>query len=622
MNYRFVWLLAAMMWGAAFGQDRLFTTTEMGTAYKKGTRSENGAPGPNYWQNAADYRIKVNFDPATRLVSGTVEIDYRNASPDTLRQLWFKLFPNLYQKGAPRSASISHKDLHDGVSVTGLSVAGRTIESGRLRIDGTNMVVPVQPILPKTTTRVQLTYSYTLNKGSHTRTGEVEEGAYFIAYFFPRITVYDDIDGWNRHPYLGSYEFYNDFGNYDVEITAPGSYVVWATGDLQNVSDVLNPKYAERLKRAETADAIIDVIDTADVKRKDITRANAVNTWKFRAANVSDFAFALSDHYVWKSTSLVVDPKTGRRTRVDAAFNPAHKDFEEVTAFGRKTVEVMSYTFPKWPFPYSHETIFDGLDQMEYPMMVNDNPLENRNETITLTDHEVFHTMFPFYMGTNEVKHAWMDEGWATIGEWVVSKIIEPTFDDDYGIAPYSRSAGSGADIPIVIPTTHQTGLSNFLNSYAKPGMGYYYVRDLLGEELFTKALHQYIAQWNGKHPTPNDFFYSMNAGAGRNLNWFWKAWFFDDGVPDLAVTSVTVAKEVKVVVTRKGSKPVPVDLNVVYDDNSQENIHRTIAVWEKGARELTLTFTPKRAVKEVRLGSLYTPDSDPRNNVYTVKRK
>jgi aminopeptidase N len=229
--------------------------------------------------------------------------------------------------------------------------------------------------------------------------------------------------------------------------------------------------------------------------------------------------------------------------------------------------------------------------------------------------------MFPFYMGINETKYGWMDEGWATIGEWIISSIIDPAVDDDYGIKPYAQNAATEVDVPIMTLTTQQNGTAMFLNSYAKPGMGYLYVKDLLGDELFTKALHTYIRNWNGKHPMPFDFFNSMNAGAGRNLNWFWQRWFFDGGYPDLAIQSVNKTKDgYDIVVQAKGSKPVPVDLTVTFADNSTQKIHRTIAVWESGATSVTVPVLTKQVVKQVKLGSTLVPDSFPADNVWEGK--
>ena len=610
-------LLLALTYSAAQAQTALPMPRNLQTTYEKGTRSPTGQPGPRYWQNTADYAIKVNFDSATRLLAGTVRIQYQNNSPDSLWQLWFKLYPNIYQKGAPRSGKFAAADLSDGVKIAQLSVNGRAIDPGQLQIDNTNMTVALRRAIgAHQAAEVDITYSYTLNKGSHQRTGEVEPGADFVAYFFPRIAVYDDIDGWNRIAYTGGPEFYNDFGHFAADITVPRNFLVWATGDLTNADKVLTKKYLARLRTAEQQDDITSIISSAEARRHDATAPNAFNTWHFEARDVTDFAFATADHYVWDATSLVVDPATQRRTRVDAVYNARHEDFREVVKFGRKTVEAMSYVFPHWPYPYAHETVFDGLDQMEYPMMVNDNPTPTREAGIELTDHEIFHTMFPFYMGINETKYGWMDEGWATIGEWLLSPLIQPGLADDYGVAAYARAADTEDDLPIVTLTTQQTGAPFFLNSYPKPGLGYLYVRDMLGEELFTKALHTYISRWHGKHPMPYDFFYSMNAGAGQNLDWFWRRWFFEGGYPDLAITSVARSADqpASITVTNRGGKPVPVDLTVTFDNGTEEKIHRSVAVWQN-ASTVTVPVRNGRPIQKVALGSLYAPDSYPADN-------
>ena len=282
----------------------------------------------------------------------------------------------------------------------------------------------------------------------------------------------------------------------------------------------------------------------------------------------------------------------------------------------------MSYTFPKWPYPYPHETVFDGLDQMEYPMMVNDNPEEKAADGIELTDHEIFHTMFPFYMGINETKYGWMDEGWATIGEWVISPIIDPTLTDTFGVPQYEAVAGKEADQPIITLTTQLSGPSFEPDSYGKPGMGYFYVRDLLGDSLFTKALNYYIEQWHGKHPIPYDFFNCMNIGSGQNLNWFWKSWFFDSGVPDLAIGHVThQGDEYTIVIANEGDKPIPINLALYYADGSTQLIHRTVEVWKTGSKTVTISQRTKKHLQKIVLGSTYDPDINKDNNVWVAPK-
>lgn len=589
-------------------------------AYTKQTRTMDGKPGKNYWQNTANYDLKVDFNPDTRLLKGTASIDYVNNSPDTLKQIWFKLYPNLYKIGSPRLGRADSADLGAGVAIYDFKINGVAIPEKDRRINGTNMTVTTPALVHGQQMHFAITYSYQLNKHSHTRTGEIEPGADFVAYFFPRIAVYDDIDGWNRYPYLGNLEFYNDFCHFKVDITVPENFGVWATGEAKNIQDILNPTYFARLRQAEQSNSVITIIDTTDVGKKDITMGGGPRTWEFEANEVTDFVFAVSDHYIWKSTSVEVDPKTKRRTRVDAVFNPKHKDYFEVVHDARKTVEAMCYVFPRWPFPYSHETVFDGLDQMEYPMMVNDNPVEDRAESIELTDHEIFHTMFPFYLGINETKYAWMDEGWATIGEWIISPIIDSTLVDLYGVGPTENNAGKETDLPIMTISPELSG-AYFTNSYPKPAMGYLFVKDMLGDEVFYKGLHYYFTQWHSKHPIPYDFFYCMNTGSGKNLNWFWKKWFFENGEPNLALTNVITSGAKRSVQIRSiGAKPVPIDIKIIFADSSTQNIHRSIAVWEKGNSTVTIALPGNKKIIRLVLGAAHTPDSDKKDNNWELK--
>ncbi|MBK9570564.1 MAG: M1 family metallopeptidase [Chitinophagaceae bacterium] len=602
-----------------FAQINLPMARNLKEPYLKQTRTPDGKPGKNYWQNSANYDINVNFDPVTRFLSGTVIIDYTNNSPDTLKQIGFKLYPNLYKKGSARLMPVDSADLSEGVKIEQLSINGIATDVKKLQIAGTNMTVAIPALTTGQHIQFALTYAYTLNKHSHIRTGEIDPGADFVAYFFPRIAVYDDIDGWNKYPYLGKLEFYNDFCHFKAAVTVPANQVVWATGNLINAKDVLSPTSYQRLGAGRKNDAISTIIDSTEFT-KATNHLGTTNTWRFEASDVTDFVFACSDHYLWYSTSLVVDSSTGRRTRVDVAFNPVHKDYFPVINDARKTVEAMSFHFPKWPFPYPHITVFDGLDQMEYPMMVNDNPVEDRAESIELTDHEIFHTMFPFYVGTNETKYAWMDEGWATIGEWIISPLIDSSLVDEYGVAPTENNAGKETDLPIMTLST-EISAAYFTNAYPKPAMGYLFVKDMLGDKLFYKGFHYYIQQWHGKHPIPHDFFNCMNTGSGKNMNWFWKKWFFDNGEPDLAITKVnTKGKLTTVVITSKGVKPVPVDLSIYFSDNTSMKIHKSIAVWEKGNSTVTIPVSSGKKITRLQLGSVHTPDTNKKDNDWEVK--
>ena len=616
----FLVLIFILALTAVSAQNDLPMPLNLKAAFNKGTRDMSGQTGKNYWQNTADYTIQLNFEPTTRRLVGTVTIDYVNNSPDTLKELVFKLYPNYYQAGAPRLEPIKldKDDAQRGVSIEKITLDNEVQDASKREIQVTNMYVTIKPLAPKQTIHVKIDYSYTLNKESHRRTGEVDEGTYFMAYFFPRITVYDDIDGWNMNPYMGTQEFYNDFCNFKADITVPKNYVVWATGDLKNCENVLNEPFCKRLRQAEQNDGFVTIIDSTDIAKGGITADKPTNTFTFEAKNVTDFVFATSNHYMWQSSSLIVDKTTGRRTRVDAVFNQKHKDYLHVVSDARKTVEAMSYSFPKWAFPYNHETVFDGLAQMEYPMMANDISIDDRAESVELTDHEIFHTMFPFYMGINETKYAWMDEGWATLGEWLISPMIDATLVDSFALSAYETLAGTERDLPLSTLSTQLSGISYFINAYSKPGLGYLYLKDMLGDDLFYKGLHHYIRTWQGKHPIPYDFFNCMNVGTGRNLNWFWQSWFFDNGFPNLAIGKVNLSSKQKdITIESKGSKPVPIDITITYSDNSTETIHRSIEVWQTGNKTVQIPFVTNKIVKQITLGSTYTVDVDKSNNVF-----
>lgn len=603
--------------GRAYTQ---FQSLNFQKSCQAGVRTLSGEPGPAYWQNTANYDIAVNFDPVSRRLEGYETIVYFNNSPDTLRELVLKLYPNYYKQTAPRLKAVAAADLGEGMHIDSVLLNGKKLPEKSMQTDNTNMLLRVK-LLPRDSIKLFIAFDYTLNKGSHNRTGMVDSGSAFIAYFYPRLAVYDDIDGWNRHPYLGTYEFYHDFCNYQMSITLPREYLVWATGELRNKEDIFRPEYLKRISRAESEDGYSFIIDSIDLKNtRSITKGlNGFNTWKFIAGNVTDVAFAFSNHYLWQSGSLVVDSSTGRRARVDAVFHPEHKDYYHVATDAGKTLQAMSFRFPRWPFPYSHETVFDGLDQMEYPMMANDNPVADRAESIELTVHEIFHTLFPFYMGTNETKYGWMDEGWATIGEWLITPMIDSSIVDEYGILPYERGAGREADAPIASLTYEQIGQGAFLNSYPKPALGYLYVMDLLGEELFLKALHHYMRLWNGKHPLPQDFFNCMNSGSGVDLSWFWKRWFYEKGYPDLAIEKVKERGDKKLIRIRsKGNKPVPLDLTVSFMNGEEVRFHKSIDVW-KNKDICDLRFSSKEKIKSVRLGSTYVVDINKADNFFAA---
>jgi hypothetical protein len=590
-------------------------------AYGHHTRDPSGLPGKAYWQNQGDYDIDVQFDPSSRKLTGIVYINYRNNSPDTLKMLSFKLYPNLYKANAMRNTVLSVDDLGPGMHLSEMAIGGKNIDSNKRLGNGTNMSVKGLRILPGEQTSVKISYDYTLNKGSFIRTGQIDGGTFFLAYFFPRLTVYDDIDGWNEYNYLGKEEFYNDYGNFKVSVTVPREYCVWATGDLTNTSDIFESTYTERIRNAEQHDFVTDVITKADIEKGHITKSGSSHTWKFEARNVTDFAFALSRNYVWKSSSLIVDNATKRRTRVDAVYHPDHLSYIPVIEYNRKTVQIISECFPAIPFPYSHQTIIDGLDAMEYPMMVNNLPFGDQKDVVEFTAHEVFHAVFPFYVGTNETKYSFMDEGWATMAEFMFHPHVAPNIPLSYDISSVNDYAGVSEDVPVMTPTTQLYGKARFADKDLKPALALWYLRDMLGAHKFTEATRYYIRAWAGKHPTPYDFFNSMNKGAGMNLNWYWKSWYFDKAVPDLSIDSVSKQKgRYHIYISNIGGAPVPVHLMVYFKNGKKQLFYKPVSIWRNSDR-LNLALNSGSSIVRIVLGDDYDADTAPANNIWLTQQ-
>jgi hypothetical protein len=624
---RLLLLLVSFLFALFLNAQQLFTTTNIQNAYKKETRTASGKPGKNYWQNKANYNIKVSFDPATQMLQGKETINYFNNSPDTLKEIIIRLYPDLYKKGVERLSNIAEKDLNDGVQIESFKIGAESIDSfnnqKKTFHDNTNLIVkPAQFILPHSTIDFAINWHYKVNTGSPVRTGMVDSTSYFIAYFFPRLAVYDDIDGWDTWSYNGSQEFYNDFGDFNVEISLPKKYIVWATGDRENAEDNFTKNILDKIKTASVDTNIIHVIDSNDYTKNDVLKNDATGVWKFSATNVTDFAFALSDHYLWDASSVLVDSSTGLRTTAEAAYNQTHEDYFDVANQAHQTVFYTSHFYPKYPFPFNHITVFDGTDQMEYPMMVNDNPTRTHKDAVQLTTHEIFHSYFPFFMGINETQYAWMDEGWATIGESVISpKMGESEDEGIFSKTRYERISGTNKSVPLITNTKEYSGAAYLANSYGKAGLCYYVLQDLLGDELYFKSLHQYMNDWNGKHPTPYDFFYSFNNASGKDLNWFWQKWFFGWQYPDLSIKRVEKNGEnVKIIVQNKGGLPLPVYLNIVTKDGKNSLIKYTAEVWKNAEKEKTFIIPQAYStISKIELGNEFIPDKNKNNNSWNA---
>jgi len=467
---------------------------------------------------------------------------------------------------------------------------------------------------------VGVEWSFYIPFESRMRMGQYDSTSFYVGYWYPQIAVYDDVDGWDKNNYGGTTEFYNDFNNYNVEITVPEGFLVWAAGLNNNIDELLKPEIYERWQKTRTSDEVIRLVTKEDYAEGSPTIEDDFNTWSFTAENITDFTFGTSDHYLWDMCSLIVDSLTGRRTVVDAAYKKESKDFYDVAQIAKESIGFLSTTMPAVPYPYPKLTVFNGSGGMEAPMMVNDGSAGSIAGTVGVTSHEIAHTYFPFYMGINERKYAWMDEGWATMLPMEFQKERGGSDPLPRSVKGFSYSAGKEIELPMMIPSTLMHGRTYRTASYTRPGLAYYFLYDMLGKEKFLKALHLYMERWHGKHPLPYDFFYSFSEGAGENLDWYWIPWFFERGYPDLKVKDVKENRgSFKIIVDKEGSIPVPAALTVTFFDDSEEEIYRTADVWRDNS-EIEIELNSKKRIKRVKIDKDKTPDVNGSNDEWVLE--
>jgi len=613
------------------GQDnQLFVPLNISEAFNNGTRSENGEAGPMYWQNHADYVLQATVDPDSSILTGSAQITYYNQSPDSLGFLIVRLYQNILSKGVARDWSIAPDMLHDGVSVRNIMVNGDSVELGQGRdalaaINGTNMRLNLkQKLAPKSSVKVSMDYSFQIPDKVQLRMGNYGEGDLFIAYWYPQIAVYDDIDGWDRLEYTGTAEFYNDFNNYDFKITVPGNFLVWATGELQNAQENYSRNVLKRMQKAWKSDETIRIIRAEDYRANDVLIPATSRTWHFKAERVADVSFALSDNYNWDAASVEVDTKTKRRVLTAAIYPDSTQNWDEAAMFARQTIDYMSHDLPGFAYPYPHTTSFankKGGGGMETPMMANDGVPKGRSATAGLLFHEIAHTYFPFFMGINERKYAWMDEGWATfLPRDVVDRSDK---ESDYlarNVRSFNTAAGNEGELPLIVPTFSVTTEYNRTHSYSRPSLAYHFLMETLGREKFKKALLVYMERWHEKHPLPWDFFNTFNNVTGEDLSWFFKPWFFEFGYPDLGVKAVsTIAQVTEVTIEKIGNLPVPVVVTVKFEDGTEQIVEKSIRVWQSGNRECRVTLKNDKKISSVAVGSKYVPDVNQGNDVFMI---
>jgi hypothetical protein len=519
-------------------------------------RSAAGVPGPGYWQNSADYKIAVSLDDVANKITGDVEITYKNNSPDKLPFLWLQLDQNSFntQSRGGKTTPINGGRFGNLAFEGGYKIESVTIDGkpANFIVEDTRMQIRLaSPLAEKVgTAKIKIAYSFTSPENASDRMGiqQTKNGAiYTVAQWFPRVCVYDDIEGWNVLPYLGAGEFYLEYGNFEYSINAPASHIVVGSGELLNPTEVYTADQVKKWAAAANSETTVVIRSAAEVTDPASRPAKDRLTWKFKCSNARDVAFASSKAFILDACRINLP--SGKKSMAVSVY-PVESDGKDAWARSSEYVKASIEHYSNWLYEYSYPVatnVAGIVSGMEYPGIIFCGYKDKTASLWGVTDHEFGHNWFPMIVGSNERKFAWMDEGFNTFinfystdafnkGEYKNQKF------DMHKLAP--RIFRDNADPIMSIPDVIQTRNLG-MEAYGKPGFGLRILREnILGADRFDYAFKNYINKWAFKHPTPMDFFRAMEDGAGEDLGWFWRAWFYELWRLDQSVKEVDYVEQ------------------------------------------------------------------------------
>jgi hypothetical protein len=607
-------------------------------AIARGTRTAQGIPGPNYWQQSAHYTIVARVDVAEKRLEGTTRILYRNASPDSLRRLVVQLIQNFHRDDVPR---ISAAEITGGYTITRVEVAGQTLEEvPRLRGPGyatrqTNLLInPPAPVAPRDSIVLELDWSFKIPQvGAGGRMGWNSDDFFYLAYWYPQMAGHDDVVGWHTDPFLGQAEFYSGFAEYDITLDVPQGWLVQGTGQLLNEREVLPDHILQRLREAEASDTVVHVITEADLGSR-CTREGPDGRlrWRFAADSVRDVAYSITRASLWDVVRVNVGDRTGdgqpEYSRAEAIFRPAHERWHQVARYAQHSIAFHS-RHTGVPYPYSHATAVEGAGiiggGMEFPMMTIIGGYDERSDRAmySVTAHELAHNWLPMIVSIDERRRAWMDEGTTDYNRILAMADFYPGYDGERGeIAGYVNLARSGHEGALMrysdfLDTPRHYGV----HAYNKPGSLLISLRNLLGEETFNRAYQGYLRTWAFRHPKPWDFFNYFNTSTGQDLSWFWQTWYYETWVLDQSVASVTAgARGTEIVVRDFGDAPMPARLTITLAGGDKLEREIPVTTWLSGTRTDTVTVPAGQEVVQVEIDARGGfPDVMRKNNFWAA---
>ncbi|AZB24625.1 M1 family peptidase [Chryseobacterium bernardetii] len=594
------------------------------------TRSASGQPGHAYWQNSADYHLSVSLNESKKEITGTAEIKYTNNSPDKLSFLWLQLDQNLFAKDSRGNAVVplsgsrngAHGETFDGgYTIKSVKLDGKevkyTITDTRMQVD-----LPVELKARGGVAKIAIEYSFISPEYGSDRMGvqDTKNGKIFtMAQWYPRMCVYDDVMGWNTLPYVGASEFYLEYGDITANITVPANHYVVASGELLNENEVYSKEETNRWNQARNSDKTVMIRPESEIGKN---KSSGTKTWKFKITQARDFAWASSASFILDAARINLP--NGKKSLAISAY-PVESTGEK--AWGRSTeytkAAIEHYSNKWYGYTYPAATNVAGNEGgMEYPGIVFCHMDSKGEDLWGVTDHEFGHNWFPMIVGSNERLFAWMDEGFNTF----INEISTEAFNKgEYYRKKHLGQAGNffmNDNLePVMVGPDNMKERSIAALAYYKPGAGLSILREsILGPEKFDKAFRTYIDRWAFKHPTPWDFFHTMENVSGEELTWFWRGWFFNKWKIDQAVKSAKYIdgdfkKGVQITVENIGQLPMPTTVQLRFKDGTSKNVRIPIEVWKRNT-EWTFKVDSDKEIKEVQIDpDSQIPDTNLNNN-------
>ena len=609
------------------------------------TRSASGQPGAKYWQNRADYNLTASLNEVTNEIIGSEILTYTNNSPDKLDFLWMQLDQNLFKKDSRGNAVIpiagsrngaKGEVLDGGHKIKSVKIVylnnGKSIEQeAKYTIVDTRM----QVLLPQelkangASIKLKIDFSYISPIYGSDRTGiqDTKNGKIFtIAQWYPRMCVYDDVKGWNTLPYMGAGEFYLEYGDFDVAITAPAKHIVVCSGDLLNPTEVYTSEQLKRWAQAKMSDKTV-IIRSAD----EVTNANSrpnnkqTLTWKFRITNSRDVAWASSAAFIVDAAKINLP--SGKKSLAVSTY-PVESNggnaWERSTEYTKASIENYSKRWYEYPYPQA-VNVAGNEGGMEYPGIVFCSFESKAGDLWGVTDHEFGHIWFPMIVGSNERLFAWMDEGFNTF--------INSLSSEDFNKGEYKQPAANMHQMagvltnpamePILSAPDNLKESNLGILAYFKPGEGLTMLRNqILGPERFDFALRTYIDRWAFKHPTPDDFFRTIENVSGEDLNWFWRSWFINNWQFDQAISTVKYVKNdpkegAIVTIENLQKMPLPVIAEVKTKSGKVTTVKLPVEIWERNIK-WSFKIATNEEIESVTLDpNRVFPDINPKNNTW-----